>query len=55
MVFSEGSWELETYSMCATIYYQSTLEKLSRLSQFVSEAFRYIILLAINIPPFLGK
>ena len=24
MVRSEGSWELETYFMCATIYYQST-------------------------------
>ena len=25
MVRSEGSWELETYFMCATIYYQSTI------------------------------
>ena len=24
MVLSEGSWELETYVMCATIYNQST-------------------------------
>ena len=25
MVRSEGSWELEIYFMCATIYYQSTV------------------------------